>query len=53
MDASGKRRVFVAVLSEVRERLGTERLEKTRHQFSEVEYVDGRERKRLGYGEAR
>ncbi len=42
---------FVQYLAMIEGRLGREGLEKTRHQFSEVEFSDGMERRHLGYGE--
>jgi deoxyribonuclease-4 len=40
---------FLAVLGLVEDRLGRDGLEATRHQFSQVEYSDGMERKHVAY----
>lgn len=44
---------YLAVLGKVEEALGKEGLAKTRHQFSEVEFAGGTERRHLGYGQGR
>jgi len=44
---------YVALLTKVEEALGREGLEKTRHQFSEVEFAGGAEKRHLGYGQGR
>ncbi len=41
---------YLALLCKVEEKLGREGLAKTRHQFSEVEFSGGAERRHLGYG---
>jgi deoxyribonuclease-4 len=42
---------FRRILEEIEAVLGIEGLEKTRHQFSQVEYTEGVERRHLGYDE--
>ncbi len=42
---------YIEILSDIEDNLGSEALDKTRHQFSEVKYEDGKERKHLPYGE--
>jgi deoxyribonuclease-4 len=42
---------YIAVLAVIEDRLGREGLERTRHQFSEVEFSNGVERRHVGYGE--